>query len=477
MWATKGRSPLYILRHRIARNRKTLFSALVGLSFTLLILWSSFQPSSSNVSLSTEEHYLAYLPHSGLSNQRIELANAILLAALLNRTLIVPPAFLGNVVGWMTKDQLLDHLGWLTTPKDFVTLCAPPTPDRLSTYVRRSKCEEYRNFGVLSWTDLHDFSPLAEHVRIRHHPIVSLTQLQQDLGIQDNETYVHIDEGLYDWRLYEDPAEADRLLKTQTNYVDSFSGRRYYKVFTLEQWQNRPEKLLQLGGIFGSTRLSVVKPEHVALRQMITETLHYRLDTALGRTVKQIVQHLGGKGTFMSVHFRTGDSPFRGRLGENLKTFLQQMAERTGATSIEPLESLNQTQQIPLTPPEDLSLTPWSTTCRNVPSDKTQSLHDLGARALIYIATDHPRPRDNDSRLLPWFQRFPCTITLNDIPSHLFDPLSDIHDLVDPTKSLKSYLIPLVDAMVAAHAREIFTTPRSTFSKYIGELNRVWVSD
>ncbi|RCH77681.1 hypothetical protein CU097_002075, partial [Rhizopus azygosporus] len=77
------------------------------------------------------EKYLAYLPHSGLSNQRIELANALLLAAILKRTLIIPPAFLGNVMGWMPREQLLDHLGWLTTPKDFETICQPPTPGDL----------------------------------------------------------------------------------------------------------------------------------------------------------------------------------------------------------------------------------------------------------------------------------------------------------------------------------------------------------
>ncbi|KAG0175733.1 hypothetical protein DFQ28_003211 [Apophysomyces sp. BC1034] len=442
----------------------------------MMITWPTSQPLPPYVtSTPTDERYLAYLPHSGLSNQRIELANALLLAAMLKRTLIIPPAFLGNVMGWMTKDQLMDHLGWLTIPKDFATICAPPTRDRLATYVRRSKCEEYRNFGALAWTDLHDFSRLAPYVRIQHYPVVSLTRLQQDLGLQENETYVYTDEALYDWRLYEDPAEAKHLLETKTNYIDSFTGRKYYKVFTLNQWQDRPEKLLQLGGIFGSTRLSVVKPEHVALRQLIAETLRYRLDTPLGDTVKQIVNHLGGKGTFMSVHFRTGDSPFRGRLNENLNTFLRQMAKHTGATLIEPVETLNETKRIPLLPPQNLNMPPWSIFCRNVPPNKSQTLDGLGARVLTYIATDHPRPRQNDSKLLPWFDNFPCTITLNDIPDHLFETLNQIHDLVDPTKSLKSFLIPLLDGMVAAHAREVFTTPRSTFSRYIGELNRVWV--
>lgn len=37
------------------------------------------------------ERFLLYAPHSGFSNQLSELRNAILFAAILNRTLVVPP--------------------------------------------------------------------------------------------------------------------------------------------------------------------------------------------------------------------------------------------------------------------------------------------------------------------------------------------------------------------------------------------------
>jgi len=44
--------------------------------------------------------YLSYEPHSGLHNQRIALANALTLARLLDRTLLVPPATLGRALPW-----------------------------------------------------------------------------------------------------------------------------------------------------------------------------------------------------------------------------------------------------------------------------------------------------------------------------------------------------------------------------------------
>lgn len=42
-----------------------------------------------------EERFLSYLPHSGYHNQRSELANALSLAKMLDRTLLVPPVWIG----------------------------------------------------------------------------------------------------------------------------------------------------------------------------------------------------------------------------------------------------------------------------------------------------------------------------------------------------------------------------------------------
>lgn len=52
------------------------------------------------------ERYLAYAPHSGFHNQRIAFINALTLAKLLNRTLLVPPVILGDVVPWAQSANL-----------------------------------------------------------------------------------------------------------------------------------------------------------------------------------------------------------------------------------------------------------------------------------------------------------------------------------------------------------------------------------
>jgi hypothetical protein len=54
----------------------------------------------------SEERYIAYLPHSGYHNQRIEITNAILMGMMLNRTVLVPYVRLGQAVGWRPKELL-----------------------------------------------------------------------------------------------------------------------------------------------------------------------------------------------------------------------------------------------------------------------------------------------------------------------------------------------------------------------------------
>ncbi|GJJ72194.1 hypothetical protein EMPS_04551 [Entomortierella parvispora] len=54
--------------------------------------------------------FLTFLPHSGFHNQRTELENALLLARLLNRTLIMPKVYLGPPMPWLVFRHLHSRL-------------------------------------------------------------------------------------------------------------------------------------------------------------------------------------------------------------------------------------------------------------------------------------------------------------------------------------------------------------------------------
>ncbi|KAG1252327.1 hypothetical protein G6F68_011838 [Rhizopus microsporus] len=148
---------------------------------------------------------------------------------MLTRTLIIPPAFLGNVFGWMPGEQLMDHISWLTTPNPFTKLCQKPTPSKLMTYIRQSRCDEYRHLGIMPWSELHDLSPLMPDIKYKFQDIMSINTIQEDLDLSDQDIYIYNDTQLYDWRLYESKKVASNMLKEHSIYVFSFGGLKYYK--------------------------------------------------------------------------------------------------------------------------------------------------------------------------------------------------------------------------------------------------------
>ena len=90
--------------------------------------------------------------------------------------------------------------------------------------------------------------------------------------------------------------------------------------------------------------------------------------------------------------------------------------------------------------------------------------NDPGVNTIIYIATDAKMPRNN-SLLFKFFNTFPCVFVLDDFQEELDEirPLRNIEDKAP----LASHLIPMLDAMVAAHAETFYGTPRLIFSTYI----------
>ncbi|KAF9914721.1 hypothetical protein BX616_007691 [Lobosporangium transversale] len=71
-------------------------------------------PKDNDIDMDPNTKYLTFLPHSGFHNQRTELENALLLARLLNRTLILPKVYLGPPMPWLTFRQLHARLLYQT---------------------------------------------------------------------------------------------------------------------------------------------------------------------------------------------------------------------------------------------------------------------------------------------------------------------------------------------------------------------------
>ncbi|GAA5940307.1 uncharacterized protein JCM15063_002596 [Sporobolomyces koalae] len=140
------------------------------------IIKVDMQPATATLDELPGERYIGYLPHSGFHNQRAALQNALYLGALLNRTVLVPPVWIGwpsgleyyheLVLTWNSQIQLHPALfdlaanvssdSPLFTPTDFPTTALQfpsytglPLSTRLEALAlaRKLKAQHWQSLG------------------------------------------------------------------------------------------------------------------------------------------------------------------------------------------------------------------------------------------------------------------------------------------------------------------------------------------
>ncbi|GAB5593287.1 hypothetical protein Unana1_08187 [Umbelopsis nana] len=415
-------------------------------AFTVAVLFARTRPipypivnydSSSHIQidLSANRHdkpaaidqtrYIAYLPHSGFANQRTELVNAITLAIHLNRTLLIPPLFLGHVEGWQGEGKLWETLEDLTDP------------------VRRQQCSQsndhdddmchrYNSFAMLRWSWACDLTSLTEKLNVKYieRRDMSIKALQASLGVEEHDIYKITDIHPYAWDVRGGKAGPSN----NPRYLEHFSMNDFIV----------PHKVLHLYGIFGEGRVTTDKQE----REAIKEVLVFR-NTAVEDVATKYVEALGGVDSYASIHIRTGDGVFRRTLASRIPMAIERLHRVIGDQGEDPVD---------VTIVDKNHRLEW---CRN-------NAHLNKRFSIIFVATDARKPRQD---LAPVFDEFPCAVTLNDFSESWLESLKQAASS-DEYKSIDRWLLTFVDAEIAQQARRYIPSPGSTFSGYIGAIHR-----
>ncbi|KAF8835505.1 hypothetical protein BDN67DRAFT_998669 [Paxillus ammoniavirescens] len=411
--------------------------------------------------------YLAYLPHSGFHNQRISFENALVLSRLLNRTLLVPPIRLGSkTIRYVQFDKLRHFLTLggkeglkhcVDVPKDI------PMPD---------ECLDYFDYTLVPWEWLVDLTEVKAHQRLVQISNYTSAWLFEKLNISQADTLVLPDSGPYDFRFLDSANDV------------SPSRHKYLKSVYIPDLVTSQERLLQLGTLFGSSRLRLKQEENKQIRRDVRRSMAFaNPDLALASDL--IHDALGG--VYLGAHVRVGDGHFQrdgranarliwwklvqGILGFDLQTALSlehQVSpstdedEETNPPSIYPdLPSLR-VPHPPLAPLPDSFLPRVS--CRGR-LHRAPSLGRLNVP--LFIATDSTKPH-SDPLLAPFFKTFPCVFVLSDFPNQTAH-LDRVRNGYDGVR-MKAFLLPLLDAMVVGKASEVIVTDESTFSAFIGDV-------
>ncbi|KAF9307891.1 hypothetical protein BG003_011921 [Podila horticola] len=458
-----------------------------------------------------QERFLAYVPHSGFHNQLITLENALRLAAMLNRTLLLPPLHMSHkrqALVWKEPPVLFQQ--WAERNRTDVGYCRDHNPLLLPAPTRKqlramteqqrkelAQCTFYHQWTVAPWTYFYDIPKIltgvvgvggqTDPIRVFGRPNMSLTWLEEHLQVKDpiTEIYFFNDTNRYEYRIADDSETSD------TKDVGGWSGR-YSHTVALSSLLARPERILHFGSLFATDRVEASSPNHRALKSYISHNMDLWNQDILDATrlaEQQIEEWRSATKRsapgFLGAHLRTADGIFERLVPTNLGRIMIWLQEMTKLdqtlASNEKRRSILRKRQDPLAKVLSKSNKPISTSTsskvkRQDPRDTVPTFLERCTGApeespLVFLSTDVHRPRE-DPALTELLDQFPCTMFLSDFEASL-QILEKIQNPIDGVYMLP-YMIALMDANLAAKGRHFKGTERSTFSAYI--MNHLWPS-
>ncbi|KAH8929101.1 hypothetical protein BT69DRAFT_1292873 [Atractiella rhizophila] len=324
------------------------------------------------------EKYLSYLPHSGFHNQRISLENALSLSLLLNRTLLLPPVWLGTAIPYISYSKMYDRLR--AASKKGLEGCKRErglsrecvgywdwTMVGWETFVDLSGYEE-QGGRVVDWWEFSE-SWIGEKLGVERERSLSssykaIQKILQEQGslVGNGDVFEVWDEKLYQFRISSVSPSTLSALSTipppsspptppPTGLSSSLSTaedryyiyNKYLSVLPLSDLKERTKDhaLLALGTLFGTTRLHFFprsSPEYSA-RSLARKTMVFN-NPGLKKVADEIASTLrtfaarqaqgrgGGQEGYWAVHLRVGDGKFREYKEKNaLRVFGELLSE------------------------------------------------------------------------------------------------------------------------------------------------------
>ena len=407
--------------------------------------------------------YLSYLPHSGFHNQRIALENALVMAHLLDRTLLIPPVRLGKgIVTYFPFDDLYKLVA--TSGKDRLSHCA-------NVHSWKSlpvECTEYFEYTLVSWSWLSNLSSISINQPLLYRWNMSDFWLRDCLGISLNDTFSVKDMSLYHHRF----VDADPFDMPSARFNDSVSISLLAQV---------PHRLLQIGSLFGSSRLRLRRHHDLEIRARIRESMVFSNKLFLD-IADSINSSLGG--VYLAAHIRLGDWQFIEKGEKNVRLIWWKLVHDIaglGKDEAADLEMLVTNSSKVLKPPVyKIDLAALRSPIPPLPPVSPRMPTRIACRgswhmnprfaalnAPLFISTDVSDPFTN-VLLRKFFDTFPCTFVLSDFVDEIA-PINLLRSGYDGLM-LKEFLLPFLDAIVAGKAYQLVGTEGSTFSQFVQDV-------
>jgi hypothetical protein len=431
--------------------KKLIFLLIFIISFTLFL--SSFKKLSPELSPELEginvinfdnlesfnknEKFLTYIPHSQFHNQLIELKNAMILAYLTNRTLIMPPIihFTRNFsIPHAPLNRLYDRINYYENIKKIRLSCNKNNS-------RNGYCSmnyiKHDSFIMINWEEIFDLDWIKNQIKIINRNDFSIEGLSKLCNIpkvyddfedllKDNDNIFVLSQGYQAKNRY-----YYRFFDT-VNVDNNYDLINYESPYLISDLQKRKEKLIHMDSLFGNFRINFEDENIIKWKSEMNRNLLISHPILLN-VVDNIINELGGFGSFLGIHVRTGDSIFK----ENIKNTI------------------------------DLIIEDIKTISNDTSSSSESKNHVLNycksqKKRIIFIATDSSNPY---MELSKFFLTFDCVFTLKDFVNFIH-PLRKLTYTFDKKVKMLDFFYPLIDLLVISNGMDVIGTPNSTFSEF-----------
>ncbi|KAI0762146.1 hypothetical protein BD413DRAFT_616634 [Trametes elegans] len=330
-------------------------------------------------------------------------------------------------------------------------------------------CEDYHSFTHISWNWLVNLSDIKQKQRLLEGWDFTDAWLGRELDIAGHDVFY-----------LKDSARNEYAFQDFSYYIPP--SRKFLQTIHIASLAERPERLIQLGTLFGSSRLHLRSPANYALRKHVRERMAFT-NPHLVRAADAIRTALGG--AYLGAHLRVGDGVFEWNAPENMRRAWWKLLLALGLPKNEllALEDALFPEDAELAPPELTPDAPAERTphpplppfppnaapapklaCR-APLHRAPALVRLNAP--LFISTDAGAAEP----LLARFTRtFPCTFFLADFGrEEEAAGLGALRGAADGVP-LARFVRPFLDAMVVGHAWAVVGTERSTFSAFVQDV-------
>jgi hypothetical protein len=418
-------------------------------------------PFHINADLDTfrQDKFLAYLPHSGFHNQRIAFENGLVLSRLLNRTLLVPPVRYGERPLRYVRFEALQQHTHLSGKEGLGHCALVPLLAALPF-----ECQDYFDYTHVPWEWLVNLTTIKSHQRLLQRWNMSNAWLLEHLELSEDDILTLPDTDPYHFR----------FLDTSETSTDKYLESVYIRELALS-----PKRLLQIGTLFGSSRLRLRNAHNLRIRGDTRRSMAFS-NVYLTPIADSIANALGR--TYLGAHVRLGDGHFISNAHANARLVWWKLVHVVLKLSVE--ETLTLERQLahpdeaefrPIPIPTDHSawqishssvalLPELSLPCRS-PLHSLPHLKPLNVP--LFISTDAQDPLTHPS-IVRFLQTFPCTFLLSDMLSYTapLRRLQSGHDGV----MLGDFLMASLDAMIVGKAWAVVGTEQSTFSRFVEDV-------